>query len=105
MLEKGGFAEYVCVEEGELAPEPKNLSLEQAAAIPLAANTALLGLRDEGRFQPGQKVLINRASGGVGTFAVGAFGVEAHIIKVPPVACAARHQPPLVSAAPVIVAG
>lgn len=56
VLKQGGFAEYLCVQEGELAPEPKNLSFEQAAAIPLA----------EGRIQPGQKVLINGASGGVG---------------------------------------
>jgi NADPH:quinone reductase-like Zn-dependent oxidoreductase len=79
VLEQGGFAEYVCVQEGELAPKPKNLSFEQAAAVPMAANTALLGLRDEGRIQPGQKVLINGASGGVGTFAVQiarAFGAE-----------------------------
>jgi NADPH:quinone reductase-like Zn-dependent oxidoreductase len=79
VLRQGGFAEYVCVQEGELAPKPKNLSFEQAAAVPLAANTALLGLRDEGRIQPGQKVLINGASGGVGTFAVQiarAFGTE-----------------------------
>jgi len=78
-LERGGFAEYVCVREGELAPKPKNLSFEHAAAVPLAANTALLGLRDEGRVQPGQKVLVNGASGGVGTFAVQiarAFGAE-----------------------------
>lgn len=79
VLKQGGFAEYVCVQEGELAPKPKNLSFEQAAAVPMAANTALLGLRDEGRIQPGQKVLINGASGGVGTFAVQiarAFGTE-----------------------------
>jgi NADPH:quinone reductase-like Zn-dependent oxidoreductase len=59
VLKQGGFAEYVCVPEGELAPKPKNLSFEQAAAVPMAANTALLGLRDKGRIQPGQKVLIN----------------------------------------------
>jgi len=79
VLEQGGFAEYVCVPEGELARKPKNLSFEQAAAVPMAANTALLGLRDEGRIQPGQRVLINGASGGVGTFAVQiarAFGAE-----------------------------
>jgi len=79
VLKQGGFAEYVCVQEGELAPKPKNLSFEQAAAVPIAANTALLGLRDEGRIKPGQKVLINGASGGVGTFAVQiarAFGAE-----------------------------
>ncbi len=79
MLTHGGFAEYVCVREDELAPKPKNLSFEQAAAVPMAANTALLALRDQGRIQPGQKVLINGASGGVGTFAVQiarAFGGE-----------------------------
>ncbi|MGH8837732.1 MAG: NAD(P)-dependent alcohol dehydrogenase, partial [Jiangellaceae bacterium] len=79
VLEQGGFAQYVCVQEGELAHKPKNLSFEQAAAVPMAANTALLGLRDEGRIQPGQRVLINGASGGVGTFAVQiarAFGAE-----------------------------
>jgi NADPH:quinone reductase-like Zn-dependent oxidoreductase len=78
-VNQGGFAEYVCVREGELAPKPKNLTFEQAAAVPMAANTALLGLRDQGRVQPGQKVLINGASGGVGTFAVQlakAFGAE-----------------------------
>ncbi|GAA2720636.1 NAD(P)-dependent alcohol dehydrogenase [Actinocorallia aurantiaca] len=79
VLEQGGFAEYVCVKESELAPKPQNLSFEQAAAVPMAANTALLGLRDHGRVQPGQKVLVNGASGGVGTFAVQlarAFGAE-----------------------------
>ncbi|WP_433250108.1 NAD(P)-dependent alcohol dehydrogenase [Streptosporangium sp. CA-135522] len=79
VLKQGGFAEYVCVREDELAPKPKSLSFEQAAAVPMAANTALLGLRDEGRIQPGQKVLVNGASGGVGTFAVQiarAFGAE-----------------------------
>jgi NADPH:quinone reductase-like Zn-dependent oxidoreductase len=70
LLEQGGFAEYVTVPESLLAPKPKNLSYEQAAAVPMAAVTALLGLRDAGRLQPGQKVLVNGASGGVGTFAV-----------------------------------
>jgi NADPH:quinone reductase-like Zn-dependent oxidoreductase len=70
MPKQGGFAEYVCVRESELAPKPASLSFEQAAAVPMAANTALLGLRDQGRIQPGHKVLVNGASGGVGTFAV-----------------------------------
>ncbi|MGV9773101.1 NAD(P)-dependent alcohol dehydrogenase [Streptosporangium sp. NPDC003464] len=70
MPKQGGFAEYACVRESELAPKPKSLSFEQAASVPLAAGTALLGLRDEGRIQPGQSVLVNGASGGVGTFAV-----------------------------------
>jgi len=69
-VETGGFAEYACVSEGLLAPKPPNLTFEQAAAVPLAALTALQGLRDAGRVQPGQKVLIIGASGGVGTFAV-----------------------------------
>jgi NADPH:quinone reductase-like Zn-dependent oxidoreductase len=70
LVNGGGFAEYVCVAESELTPKPSNLSFEQAAAVPLAASTALLGLRDEGHIEPGQRVLINGASGGVGTFAV-----------------------------------
>ena len=70
LLPQGGFAEYVSVPQHLLAPKPKNLSHEQAAAVPMAAITALLGLRDAGRLQPGQKVLVTGASGGVGTFAV-----------------------------------
>lgn len=70
MLKQGGFAEYVCAPESELARKPRNLTFEQAAAVPLAARTALLGVRDKGRVQPGQQVLVNGASGGVGTFAV-----------------------------------
>jgi NADPH:quinone reductase-like Zn-dependent oxidoreductase len=60
----------VCASENNFLPKPVNLTLEQAAAAPTSAIAALLGLRDEGKVQPGQKVLINGASGGVGTFAV-----------------------------------
>ena len=67
----GGFAEYVCAREDALALKPSNLSFEEEAAVPVAAVTALQGLRDKGQVRPGQKVLINGASGGVGTFAVG----------------------------------
>jgi NADPH:quinone reductase-like Zn-dependent oxidoreductase len=73
------LAEYVSVAEETLAAKPANLTFEQAAALPTAALTALLGLRDAGKLQAGQKVLINGASGGVGTFAVQiakAFGAE-----------------------------
>jgi len=71
LLERGGgFAEYVSVPERLLARKPGNLSYEQAAAVPMAAVTALLGLRDVARTEPGQQVLVNGASGGVGTFAV-----------------------------------
>ena len=66
----GGFAEYVSAPEKLLAVKPANLSFQQAATVPLAAVTALQGLRDAGEIQSGQKVLIVGASGGVGTFAV-----------------------------------
>lgn len=75
---EGAFAEYVHVRENIVESKPASLSFEQAAAIPLAGNTALMGLR-QGRVQPGQQVLINGASGGVGTFAVQmakAFGAD-----------------------------
>ena len=77
---KGAFAEYVCAPESALVVKPDNVTFEQAASVPIAAITALQGLRlgglglgglgDKGHIQPGQKVLINGASGGVGTFAV-----------------------------------
>jgi NADPH:quinone reductase-like Zn-dependent oxidoreductase len=73
------WAEYTCARAHRLAPKPVNLSFEEAAAAPVAAMTALQGLRDKGHVRPGQKVLINGASGGVGTFAVQlakAFGAE-----------------------------
>jgi NADPH:quinone reductase-like Zn-dependent oxidoreductase len=66
----GAFAEYVCTSESALVIKPDNLTFEQAASVPVAAFTALQGLRDKGQIQPGQKVLINGAAGGVGTFAV-----------------------------------
>ena len=66
----GGFAEYVAVPEKALALKPANLSFEEAAAVPMASVTALQGLRDKGKIQSGQEVLIYGASGGVGTFAV-----------------------------------
>lgn len=75
----GGFAEYAVAPEQSLAPKPANLPFEAAAAVPVAALTALQGLRDCGKIQAGHKVLINGAAGGVGTFAVQiakAFGAE-----------------------------
>ena len=76
---KNTCAEYVCAAAGRFVPRPTNLTLEHAAAVPTSALSALHGLRNEGKLLPGQKVLINGASGGVGTFAVQiakAFGAE-----------------------------
>jgi NADPH:quinone reductase-like Zn-dependent oxidoreductase len=75
----GAFAEYACASQATLALKPDNASFEQAAAVPIAGVTALQGIRDKGRIQPGQKILINGAAGGVGTFAVQiakSFGAE-----------------------------
>ena len=67
---RGGFAEYVAAPTAALAPKPANISFAEAAAVPMTAVTALQGLRDYGKIQPGQQVLINGAAGGVGMFAV-----------------------------------
>jgi NADPH:quinone reductase-like Zn-dependent oxidoreductase len=76
---EGAFAEYATAEEGMVAPKPASLTFDQAAAVPVAAITALQALRDVGKLQSGQKVLINGASGGVGIFAIQiakSFGAE-----------------------------
>ena len=76
---RGAFAEYARADENQLALKPAGLSFEQAAVVPVAATTALQGLRNHGQIQPGQKVLIHGTSGGVGTFAVQlakSFGAE-----------------------------
>jgi NADPH:quinone reductase-like Zn-dependent oxidoreductase len=69
-MKKGTFAELAAVKESSLSPKPASLSFEEAGAVPLAALTALQGVRDSGGVKPGHRVLINGASGGVGTFAV-----------------------------------
>jgi NADPH:quinone reductase-like Zn-dependent oxidoreductase len=82
----GGFAEYACAAEDHLALKPAKVSFEAAASVPVAALTALEGLRDKGQIQPGQKVLIHGASGGVGTFAVQiakCFGAEVTAVCSP----------------------
>lgn len=86
----GGFAEYVSVPEHVLVRKPANLSFVEAASVPMAAVTALQGLRDKGKVQSGQKVLIHGASGGVGTFAVQiakSFGAEVTAV------CSTRNIP------------
>ena len=80
---EGSFAEYACAKENKLALKPKNLSFEQAAVVPISAVTALQALRDAGKVQAGQEVLVIGAAGGVGTYAVQlakAFG--AHVTGV-----------------------
>src|SRR5439155_12300074 len=75
----GAFAEYVCVSEKGVARKPANITFEQAASVPIAGITALQAVRDEAKTQPGQKLLIHGASGGVGTFAVqiaNSFGAD-----------------------------
>lgn len=85
---RGAFAEYVSSYGKSLVPKPANLTFEQAAAVPVAAITALQSLRDKGQIQPGQKVLINGASGGVGTFTVQlAKAFEAQVTAV----CSTRN--------------
>ncbi|MFE4669854.1 NAD(P)-dependent alcohol dehydrogenase [Streptomyces sp. NPDC056716] len=84
----GAFAEFVCVADRAVDRKPARLTFEQAAAMPLAANTALIGLRDVAGVKPGQTVLVNGASGGVGTFAVQiakAYGAEVTAV------CSARN--------------
>jgi NADPH:quinone reductase-like Zn-dependent oxidoreductase len=76
---RGAFAQYACAPEDKLALKPANMSFDDAAAVPVAAISALQGLRDKGRIQQGQRVLVDGASGGVGTFAVQiakSFGAE-----------------------------
>jgi NADPH:quinone reductase-like Zn-dependent oxidoreductase len=76
---QGAFAEYVCAPEATLVAKPENVTFEQAASVPVAALTALQGLRDKGTIQPGHRVLVNGAAGGVGMFAVQiakSFGAE-----------------------------
>jgi len=82
----GTFAEYVCASKTKVALKPANVAFETAAAVPVAAFTALQGLRNRGQIQPGQKVLIYGASGGVGTFAVQlarSFGAEVTAVSSP----------------------
>jgi NADPH:quinone reductase-like Zn-dependent oxidoreductase len=85
---KGSFAEYACATVSQLAVKPQELSFQQAACLPIAGITALQGVRDKGRVQAGQTVLINGAAGGVGTFAVQiAKSLGAHVTSV----CSTRN--------------
>jgi len=85
---KGAFAEYACARESKLAAKPEGVSFEQAASVPIAGLTALQALRDKAHLQAGQKVLINGAAGGIGTFAVQiAKSIGAHVTGV----CSAKN--------------
>src|SRR5260370_5915901 len=85
---KEAFAEYLCAPESVFVIKPENITFEQAASVPVAALTALQGLRDKGHIQAGQRVLINGAAGGVGTFAVQiAKSFGAHVTAV----CSTRN--------------
>ena len=85
---RGAFAEYAVAPESKIAPKPEGISFEDAAACPVAALTALQGLRNHGKIQPGHNVLINGASGGVGTFAVQLAKIfGAHVTAI----CSARN--------------
>ncbi len=80
---RGAFAEYACAAEDKVVPKPASLTFEQAAAVPIAATTALRGIRDVGEVEAGQRVLVNGAGGGVGTFAVQiAAGLGAEVTGV-----------------------
>jgi NADPH:quinone reductase-like Zn-dependent oxidoreductase len=88
-IQRGAFAEYVCAAEDKVVPKPANISFEAAAAVPVAALTALRGIRDQGKVKPGHKVLVNGSGGGVGTFSVQiakAFGAEVTAV------CSTRNQ-------------
>jgi NADPH:quinone reductase-like Zn-dependent oxidoreductase len=90
-----GLAEYACHREERLAPKPENVTFQDAAAVPVAATTALQGLRDRGHVQPGQRVLIYGASGGGGTFAVQLakyFGTEVTAVTSPGMASKAASM-------------
>lgn len=87
-MARGAFAEYVCADEAKLCKKPDGVTFEQAACVPIAGYTALQGLRDKGNIQAGQEVMINGASGGVGTFAVQlAKSFGAHVTGV----CSTRN--------------
>jgi len=79
---RGAFAEYGCAPESSLVTKPRNVTFEQAGAVSVAGRTALQGLRDKGQIQAGQKVLVNGAAGGVGTFVVQIANRSAHTSRV-----------------------